>query len=134
MSHPLYYGGEEDPYEAIKVIQAWGLNFSLGSVLKYVKRAGAKEGEADLKDLRKARDYINFEIAAREGKPTVKVGQGFMFEVGDKVILACDADDAESSTVGVVTSVGKSIVYVEWHPQDNTYKYAPHELMLWERP
>lgn len=67
-AHPAYYGGADDPYEAIKVIQAWGLNFALGSVLKYVRRAGEKEGEADLKDLRKARDYIDFEIADREAK------------------------------------------------------------------
>ena len=39
-----HYGDKADPYEAIKVIRAWGLNFSLGNVLKYVARAGKKPG------------------------------------------------------------------------------------------
>lgn len=60
--HPGYYGGKDDPYEAIKVIHAWGLNFDLGSVLKYVRRAGKKEDQSALVDLRKARSYIDFAI------------------------------------------------------------------------
>ena len=66
-----YYGGEENPYEAIKVIEAWGLNFSLGSVLKYINRHGKKPGEDAVKDLKKCLDYIGYEIARleREQKP-----------------------------------------------------------------
>lgn len=64
VAHPHYYGGEDDPYEAIKVIEAWGLNFSLGSCLKYIRRAG-KKGD-DLEDLRKVEQYIRFEIRRRE--------------------------------------------------------------------
>lgn len=59
---PQYYGGKDDPYEAIKVIEAWELNFSLGSVLKYISRAGKKSNESFLKDLTKAKTYIEFEI------------------------------------------------------------------------
>jgi Protein of unknwon function (DUF3310) len=58
--HPEYYGGKDNPYEAIKVIRAWGLGFNLGNVVKYIARAG-KKSEA-LPDLIKARDYINFAI------------------------------------------------------------------------
>lgn len=59
---PNYYnrGGVECQH----VIEAWGLNFSLGSVLKYVCRAGFKNDDID--DLRKARQYLTFEIDRRE--------------------------------------------------------------------
>lgn len=61
VQHPSHYGGQDNPYEAIKVIEAHGLNFSLGNVIKYVLRAG-KKGSA-LVDLNKARQYLDFEIA-----------------------------------------------------------------------
>ena len=68
-----YYGGEENPYEAIKVIEAWGLNFSLGSVLKYINRHGKKPGEDAVKDLRKCLDYIGYEIARIEREKVERV-------------------------------------------------------------
>ena len=58
IDHPAHYGGEDDPYEAIKVIDAWGLGFCLGNALKYIRRAGLKEGESRRKDLEKALWYI----------------------------------------------------------------------------
>lgn len=61
VNHPDHYGGEENTYEAIKVIEAWGLNFSLGNVLKYMSRAGKKSAQP-LEDLRKASWYLNREI------------------------------------------------------------------------
>tara|TARA_Y100001937_G_scaffold85129_1_gene115123 strand:- start:15 stop:251 length:237 start_codon:yes stop_codon:yes gene_type:complete len=61
INHPDHYGGEENTYEAIKVIEAWGLNFSLGNVLKYMSRAGKKSAQP-LEDLRKASWYLNREI------------------------------------------------------------------------
>lgn len=47
-------------YEPRKVIMDWGLNFYLGNALKYISRAGRK-GSA-IEDLRKAKEYIDFEI------------------------------------------------------------------------
>ena len=66
VKHPAHYGGADDPYEAIKVIEAWDLNFNLGSVLKYVRRAGKKDASKELEDLRKARFYIDHEISRVE--------------------------------------------------------------------
>ena len=60
VNHPPHYGGEENPYEAIKVIEAWGLNFNLGNVVKYISRAG-KKGDR-LEDLKKAKWYLEREI------------------------------------------------------------------------
>ena len=68
VKHPAHYGGADDPYEAIKVIEAWDLNFNLGSVLKYVRRAGKKDASKELEDLRKARFYIDHEITRTEQK------------------------------------------------------------------
>lgn len=65
VNHPAHYGGAGNPYEAIKVIRAWGLNFSLGNCVKYVARAG-KKGDR-LEDLKKARWYLDEEIKAAEG-------------------------------------------------------------------
>ena len=42
-----------------------GLNFNMGSALKYVWRAGYKDGESEDKDLKKANHYIEFEAKCR---------------------------------------------------------------------
>ena len=63
--HPAHYGGAENPYEAIKVIEAWDLNFNLGNVVKYICRAGKKDKNTLLGDLEKAREYLDFEIERR---------------------------------------------------------------------
>ena len=64
VDHPAYYGGADNPYEAIKVIEAWQLNFNLGNTVKYIVRAGKKG--AVLEDLKKARWYLDREIANME--------------------------------------------------------------------
>lgn len=63
VNHPPHYGGDST-YEAIKVIEAWGLDFCLGNAVKYISRAG-KKGDA-LDDLKKARWYIDRLIARME--------------------------------------------------------------------
>lgn len=59
VNHPAHYGGEDDVYEAIKVIEAWGLGFHLGNAVKYVARAGVKDPDTEIQDLEKARWYID---------------------------------------------------------------------------
>lgn len=61
VDHPAHYGGGDNPYEAIKVIEAWDLGFNLGSALKYIARAGKKPGEELLVDLDKAAWYVRRE-------------------------------------------------------------------------
>jgi len=60
VNHPNHYGGEDNPYEAIKVIEEWDLGFNLGNVIKYVSRAGKKQDK--IEDLKKAAWYINREL------------------------------------------------------------------------
>jgi len=58
VNHPEYYGGGENPYEAIKVIEAWGLGFHLGNTVKYISRAGKKDPDREIQDLEKAVWYL----------------------------------------------------------------------------
>lgn len=64
VEHPAHYGGADNTYEAIKVIEAWGLGFCLGNTVKYISRAGKKD--ALLQDLKKARWYLDREIVNME--------------------------------------------------------------------
>lgn len=65
VNHPSHYtlGG----VEVIDAIEAWDLGFHLGNAVKYIARAEHK-GNA-LEDLKKARFYLDREIANREGIP-----------------------------------------------------------------
>ncbi len=64
VNHPAHYGGADNPYEAIKIIEAYGLGFCLGNTVKYILRAG-KKGDA-IEDLEKARWYLDREIQNRK--------------------------------------------------------------------
>ena len=67
VNHPSHYGGADNPYEAIKVIEAWEADFNIGTTLKYLCRCGKKTigggaEEMRLEDLKKARWYLDREI------------------------------------------------------------------------
>lgn len=63
VNHPSYYttGG----IEAIDAIEAWGLGFNLGNVVKYIARAGRKTKDS-LQDPQKAAWYLSREIERME--------------------------------------------------------------------
>lgn len=64
VNHPSHYGGADNPYEAIKIIDALGLTkgFCLGSAIKYIVREGSKQDNPAVQDLQKAAWYINYYI------------------------------------------------------------------------
>ena len=66
VEHPDHYsvGG----IEVIKAIEAWGFGegFNKGNAIKYIVRAGKKDPLREVEDLKKARQYINFEIERLE--------------------------------------------------------------------
>ncbi|AHJ02910.1 hypothetical protein AX10_00055 [Listeria monocytogenes WSLC1001] len=66
ISQPSHYtsGG----IEPIEFIQSHNMNFEKGNVIKYVTRAGKKEGQTEVKDLKKARQYLDFLIGKLEEK------------------------------------------------------------------
>lgn len=53
-------------FEPKDVIREWGLNFNLGSAVKYIARAGRKDDI--VQDLKKAREFLTFEIEALEAE------------------------------------------------------------------
>ena len=59
VNHPDYY--KRGGIEAIDAIDAWGLGFNLGNVVKYIARAGHKTADS-LQDLQKAAWYLDREI------------------------------------------------------------------------
>ena len=64
VNHPQHYGGENNQYEAIKVIEAWELDFCLGNTVKYISRAGKKDNI--VQDLKKAKWYLERKITQLE--------------------------------------------------------------------
>lgn len=62
VEHPAHYGGGDNPYEAIKIIQALGFSFELGNCFKYMARLDKKQGANPIEDLEKARWYLDEEI------------------------------------------------------------------------
>ena len=81
VNHPAHYGGADNPYEAIKVIEAWGLGFHLGNSVKYIARAGKKGddyiqqelgGKHTLEDLQKAQWCLQRRIERLGGAPEEK--------------------------------------------------------------
>lgn len=65
VEHPSHYT-EGREYEPKDVIYDWGLDFNLGSAVKYISRAGRKDDI--IQDLKKAQQFIQFEIDAIEKK------------------------------------------------------------------
>ena len=63
INHPAHYGGDTT-YEVIKVIDAWGLSFSLSTAIKYIARAHKKGNPRQ--DLLKAIWYIEHELTRLE--------------------------------------------------------------------
>ena len=68
VNHPPHYGGKDNPYEAIKVIDAWNLDFCLGNVVKYISRAGKKDNNSKEQDLKKSLWYLEHEIESMKGE------------------------------------------------------------------
>ena len=74
VNHPAHYGGADNPYEAIRVIEEWNLGFHLGNTVKYIARAGRKRDNAGeyvpaVEDLKKARWYLDRLIQSLEPVP-----------------------------------------------------------------
>ena len=68
VNRPSHYGGMDNPYEAIKVIDAWNLDFCLGNVVKYIRRSGKKGNNSKEQDLKKALWYLEHEIESMKGE------------------------------------------------------------------
>ena len=71
VNHPQHYKfGDLNQYEVVKVCEAWGLDMDayLFNVVKYVARAGKKDSDKELQDLKKALWYLDRKIKNLEKK------------------------------------------------------------------
>jgi hypothetical protein len=57
IDHPCHY--TKGKYEVWDVLVDWELPYLLATAVKHIARAGHKKGNPLLKDLRKARNYLN---------------------------------------------------------------------------
>ena len=60
VNHPSHYTSGK--IEVIDFIEDKHLNFNRGNAVKYISRAGKKDANAEIDDLRKAKWYIEREI------------------------------------------------------------------------
>ncbi len=60
VNHPSHYN--DGKIEVMDFIEDKQLNFARGNVIKYVSRAGKKDPNKELEDLKKASWYLNREI------------------------------------------------------------------------
>lgn len=65
IDHPSHYA-DGRKYEPIDVITDWDLNFNLGNAVKYISRAGRKNPDKLIEDLKKAKFYLDYEITRLE--------------------------------------------------------------------
>lgn len=127
-TNPEHYQCSDSQYEPIKVIEAWGLGFCLGNVLKYISRAG-KKGDR-IEDLKKARWYLDREISRSEqssAKDRAKDNDGWIEHDGsDK--FKCPVDP-ETLVIIKMDGYGDYFEYLpakEWHWGPVThYKIKP---------
>lgn len=68
--YPTVDGGD-----CLAVIQQLGLSFSLGNAIKYIWRAGRRHQVDVVIDLKKAREYLDREIAYLEAHPPPETGR-----------------------------------------------------------
>lgn len=69
-AHASYYGGKDNPYEAVKVINAWSKKnkwngeqgFTYGTVLRYISRAGQKKDNSEAQDIQKCINYLQMRL------------------------------------------------------------------------
>lgn len=66
VNHPDHYGGADNPYECIKIINELEFGFHVGTAFKHLYRAGKKPNNEEIKDLRKAVWYLNDRIKLLE--------------------------------------------------------------------
>lgn len=68
VNHPAHYTAAS--IEVIDFLEAWNLPFHLANAIKYICRAGRKDKNKTVEDLRKAVWYVNryIDYLSKEGK------------------------------------------------------------------
>ncbi len=100
VDHPAHYTAHLSGIECIDVVEHMG--FCLGNAVKYIWRADLK-GDA-IEDLKKARWYIDREIARREAGSEEAAAQAFMRILDDPGPVVIEDGDAQGVTRPVTFS------------------------------
>ena len=66
VNHPKHYNKHPSGVECIDIVRH--MNFNLGNVIKYLWRAGLKDGNTNIQDLEKAKWYLEDEIKRVKGE------------------------------------------------------------------
>lgn len=66
VNHPTHYTSDPSGIECIQITRH--RNFNIGNAIKYLWRAGLKNEDKDIEDLKKAVFYINDEIKRLQGQ------------------------------------------------------------------
>ena len=117
--------------QPIEVIENWELDFHLAQVLKYISRAGKKAGESELKDLEKAKVYLDRKIdklVATEGELSVKQFIDILdkqiynsYKVGQ--VWTCVNNPTYTLTIEAIHSNGKMLVCAKDGRGYASYRY-----------
>ena len=81
VNHPSHY--TEGKIEVIDFIEDKKLNFHRGNAVKYIARAGKKNPEKEVEDLKKAAWYINREIERLENEQCEEILKYFKEDKND---------------------------------------------------
>ena len=81
VNHPSHY--TDGKIEVIDFIEDKCLNFHRGNAVKYIARAGKKNPEKEIEDLKKAAWYINREIERLENEQCEEILKYFKEEKND---------------------------------------------------
>ena len=81
VNHPSYY--TDGKIEVIDFIEDKKLNFHRGNAVKYIARAGKKNPEKEVEDLKKAAWYINREIERLKNEDCEEFLKNFEEEKND---------------------------------------------------
>lgn len=95
------------------VIRAWGLNFNLGSAVKYISRAGHKDDI--VQDLKKAQEFIQFEIDAIEGARAERKDKPKHEDFMDALLhgLLGVGFNGERGSTGKIVDIKDEYIYVD---------------------
>ena len=81
VNHPSHY--TDGKIEVIDFIEDKKLNFHRGNAVKYIARAGKKNPEKEVEDLKKAAWYINREIERLENEQCEEILKYFKEDKND---------------------------------------------------
>ncbi len=118
--------------EPIDIIEAWGLQFHLANVLKYIARAGHKDDE--LQDLKKARWYLDRKIQQIE-RDAAAVEEEIVEEDKECDCYYCQQDRAFAANIEAYREAHNVFTVNDWDKEVSAiYEEDNGESVSWPPP